>query len=106
MKIALAILCLCVSLPAAELKIGQPVDLKFTAADGRKVNLAQLRGKVVLLYFCASWCPPCVHEFPKVKAVYEKLHPHGFEILGISLDQSRARFDDYKQMLSHQLGKR
>ena len=95
MKIVLAILCLCVSLPAAELKIGQPVDLKFTAADGRKVNLAQLRGKVVLLYFCASWCPPCVHEFPGVKATYDKLHPHGFEIIGISLDQTRASFDDY-----------
>ncbi len=54
MKTALAILACCIGLHAAELKVGQPINLKFTAADGRKVDLAQMRGKVVLLYFCAS----------------------------------------------------
>lgn len=88
----------CAPLGAEELKVGQPVDLKFTAADGSKVDLGQLRGKVVLLYFCASWCPPCVRELPKKQAVYEKLHPHGFEIIGISLDRSRAQFDDFTKL--------
>ena len=95
MKTALAIFCLFPTLNAAEPKVGHPADLKFTAVDGRKVNLTNLRGKVVLLYFCASWCPPCVFEFPKVKSVYDKLHPHGFEILGISLERTRTKFDDY-----------
>ena len=54
MKTALVVLALCTSLHAAELKVGQPADVKFTAADGRKVDLAKMRGKVVLLYFCAS----------------------------------------------------
>ena len=85
----------CATSRVAEPKVGQPVTLKFTAVDGRKVDLALLRGKVVLLYFCASWCPPCVAEFPKVKSVYDKLHPHGFEIIGISLDRTRTKFDDY-----------
>ena len=71
------------------------MNLKFTAADGRKVELAELRGKVVMLYFCASWCPPCVHEFSRVKAAYNKLYPHGFEIIGISLDSRRKQFDLY-----------
>ena len=61
-----------------------PMELKFTASDGRKVGLAKLRGKVVLIYFCASWCPPCVHEFPIIKSVYDWYHKKGFEIVGIS----------------------
>ena len=86
----------CATPRVVEPKVGQSVNLKFTAADGRKVDLVQLRGKVVLLYFCASWCPPCVREVPQIKATHEKLHPKGFEIIGISLDaHTRTRFDDY-----------
>ena len=72
-----------------------PMELKFTASDGRKVGLAKLRGKVVLIYFCASWCPPCVHEFPIIKSVYDWYHKKGFEIVGISAEKLRAQFDRY-----------
>ena len=75
----------------------RPIDLRFTAADGRDVDLAKLRGNVVLIYFCASWCPPCVHEYPKLKSVYDQFHKQEFEIVGISVDQSRASFDRYTQ---------
>jgi len=75
----------------------RPIDLRFTAADGHEVDLAKLRGNVVLIYFCASWCPPCVHEYPKLKSVYDQFHKQGFEIVGISVDQSRASFDRYTQ---------
>ena len=75
----------------------RPIDLRFTAADGRDVDLAKLRGNVVLIYFCASWCPPCVHEYPKLKSVYDQFHKQGFEIIGISVDQSHASFDRYTQ---------
>ena len=67
----------------------QPIDLRFTAADGREVDLAKLRDKVVLIYFCASWCPPCVREHPKLKSVYDQYHKQGFEVVGI--------FDRYTQ---------
>ena len=95
MKFALAIFCFISALSAADPKVGQLVKLNFNAFDGRKVDLFDFRGKVVLLYFCASWCPPCVREFPKIHATYEKLHPKGFEIIGISLDRSMANFNDY-----------
>ncbi|NBV25177.1 MAG: TlpA family protein disulfide reductase [Proteobacteria bacterium] len=71
-------------------RIGKPIKLEFTAVDGRKVDLAKLKGKVVLIDFWATWCGPCVAELPNVKAAYAKLNPKGFEVIGISLDDDKA----------------
>lgn len=69
----------------------KPLDLKFTALDGREVDLAKLRGKVVLVDFWATWCPPCRAEMPQVTATYRQLREKGFEIVGISLDSSKDK---------------
>jgi len=67
-----------------------PIDIAFTALDGREVNMAALKGKVVLVDFWATDCGRCVGEIPQLKAVYEEFHAKGFEILGVSLDDKES----------------
>jgi thiol-disulfide isomerase/thioredoxin len=76
----------------AELK-SKPVDIKFTSTDGKEVDLAKMRGKVVLVDFWASWCGPCIAEMPNVVSAYKKFHDKGFEIVGISLDQDKGAME-------------
>ena len=75
--------------------IGKPLDLKYKAIDGREVDLAAMKGKVVLLDFWATWCGPCVASLPDLKAIYEKLHAKGFEVLGISLDEDKTQLEEF-----------
>jgi thiol-disulfide isomerase/thioredoxin len=70
--------------------LGQPLDIRFTALDGREVDLAKLKGKVVLVEFWSTTCGPCIAEMPTVKAVYNKLHDQGFEVVAISLDDKES----------------
>lgn len=68
---------------------GQSLELAFTAVDGRKVDLKDYRGKVVLVDFWATWCGPCIAEIPNIKKVYAEYRAKGFEIIGIALENAR-----------------
>lgn len=73
----------------------KPMELKFTASDGREVDLEKMRGKVVLLDFWATWCPMCIAALPQVRQVYKKQQQHGFEVIGISLDAEKEVMDAF-----------
>jgi thiol-disulfide isomerase/thioredoxin len=64
-------------------------DLVGPTPEETKYSLKEMRGKVVLVDFWASWCGPCRRENPNVKAAYEKYKGKGFDILGVSLDKTK-----------------
>ena len=73
--------------------VGETVDIKFTAMDGTEVDVSKMTDKVVLIDYSATWCMPCMQELPRVKAIYEKYHAKGFEIVGISLDEDKEALE-------------
>jgi thiol-disulfide isomerase/thioredoxin len=73
----------------------RPFPIQAKDLAGQPLSLAQYRGKVVLMDFWATWCPPCVGEMPNVIAAYKKYHAQGFDVLGISLDQNRGALTSF-----------
>ena len=67
-------------------------DINLKTPEGETLALSSLRGKVVLIDFWASWCGPCRRENPAVKAIYERYKDKGFEIYGVSLDNSASKW--------------
>lgn len=57
---------------------------EFTDMDGNKGSSADLKGKVFLVDFWGTWCPPCVREIPHLVEAYEEYHDKGFEMIGIA----------------------
>jgi thiol-disulfide isomerase/thioredoxin len=68
--------------------IAMPLNVTGKLLDGGTFSSAELKGKVVLVDFWATWCGPCVRNMPEIQALYKKYHGQGLEIVGFSLDQS------------------
>lgn len=71
---------------------GEAPDFTQSTPDGKEMKLSDLRGKVLLVDFWASWCGPCRKENPNVVRMYQKYKEQGFEILGVSLDKDKNRW--------------
>jgi peroxiredoxin len=66
---------------------------------GRRIDIASLRGKVVLVDFWASWCAPCKQEMPVLERLYQKYRDRGLTIVGVSVDQESANVGDFLKQL-------
>jgi len=62
-------------------------DFRATALDGKTVSLAGFKGKVLVVNYFATWCPPCKAEIPDFVAAYRELKDQGLEILGVNPDE-------------------
>ncbi|HTX22688.1 MAG TPA: TlpA disulfide reductase family protein [Candidatus Aquilonibacter sp.] len=80
------------------LEIGQKFPgFNETDLAGKPLSVAAYKGKVTLVDFWATWCPPCRAEVPNVVAIYNQYHPQGFDIIGISLDDDRNALVNFTQ---------
>ena len=71
-------------------------DFAFTL-DGKPARLSDLRGKVIVLNFWASWCPPCRDEAPSLNLLQQRIAPRGGIVIGVDpgIDETQSAYDDF-----------
>ncbi len=72
-------------------QVGEPYAFTLTTADGTKISSRDLRSKVVLVDCWATWCAPCVALLPEIKALHEKWHRDGLEVVGFNFDKDTKK---------------
>ena len=74
---------------------GQAPALALKDAEGKTINLADLRGKVVLVNFWATWCEPCRQEMPSMQRLRDRLARKPFVVLAVNVDEPEARVRNF-----------
>ncbi len=80
--------------------VGKPMKVMGNTLDGRPLDWAAYRGKVVLVNFWATWCAPCRAEIPNVQRNYDLYHDRGFDVVAINCDDSREALDAFLEKTS------
>ncbi|HPW16961.1 MAG TPA: TlpA disulfide reductase family protein [Candidatus Aminicenantes bacterium] len=88
--VSIAIAAAACATPAKEAAAAAAPDFAITDLEGKTLSLASYRGKVLVLNFWATWCPPCRREIPDFIEAYRELQGEGLEILGVSVDEMTA----------------
>ena len=71
----------------------QRTDFSLKDTDGKMRKLSEWDGKVIMINFCATWCPPCRREIPAFIELQDKYREKGFAIVGVALDTPQAAID-------------
>jgi peroxiredoxin len=74
--------------PVADAAAAQLFSASFPDADGKLQAIGQWRGRLLVVNFWATWCPPCVEEMPDLQAVRDAYHGRGVEIIGVGIDNA------------------
>lgn len=75
----------------------QPPPLRLSDLHGHMLDLADLKGRVVLVNFWATWCPPCVHEMPSMQRLADHFKDKAFTVLGVNMAEDVASVKDFIQ---------
>lgn len=73
-----------------------PPEMTLPDLDGESLALSDLRGRVVVLNFWATWCPPCVKEMPSLQKLHEALADKGLSVVAVSVDE---RYSDIERFV-------
>jgi peroxiredoxin len=82
--------------------VGAPApEIALKNLQGQEVKLSDLRGKIVLLNFWATWCKPCKEEMPAMQASYDKLRDQGFVVLAVNELEDTERVAEHVRTHNH-----
>jgi peroxiredoxin len=74
---------------------GMPAEANLFAKAGKPTHLSDFKGKVVVLNFWATWCPPCVEEAPALNHLQQRIASRGGVIIGVSIDDDPGKYEKF-----------
>jgi thiol-disulfide isomerase/thioredoxin len=74
---------------------GKTLTLSGPGIDRGTIDVADYRGKVILVYYWATWCGPCTEDVPELRALYDQYRSKGFEIIGVNIDMTSEGVRQY-----------
>ena len=85
--------------PESEKVVGRLLTMSFTTAEGQTKKLADWQGKILVINFWATWCPPCREEIPEFARAQDQYGPNGVQFIGIAIDEA-ANVIEFKKRTS------